>query len=101
VPMMMAALSMYHAGLQQIVIVGQADGEDMRALAHAVAARYLPFAVVVPVAPGERQAQLADLLPFVGSMTLRDGRATAYVCRAFTCRAPVTAPEALAAQLEG
>ena len=29
----------------------------------------------------------------------RDGRATAYVCRGFVCRLPVTDPAALAAEL--
>ena len=38
-------------------------------------------------------------MPFVGPMQMRDGRATAYVCRAFTCREPVTDPSALASQL--
>jgi len=38
-------------------------------------------------------------MPFVAPMRMRDGRATAYVCRAFTCREPVTDAAALAAQL--
>jgi hypothetical protein len=46
--------------------------------------------VVVPVAPGERQNALARLMPFVGPMAMREGRATAYVCRDFACQAPVT-----------
>jgi uncharacterized protein YyaL (SSP411 family) len=45
------------------------------------------------------QDALASLLPFVGPMRMRESRATAYVCRAFTCREPVTDVEALAAQL--
>jgi uncharacterized protein YyaL (SSP411 family) len=28
-------------------------------------------------------------------MTMRDGKATAYVCRAFACDAPTTSPEEL------
>ena len=99
VPMMMAVLARYHAAPTQIVLVGAPDDEGWRALARAAAARYLPFAVRIPVEPGPRQTELAARLPFVGAMTLVDGRPTAYVCNDFTCREPVTAPAALDAQL--
>ena len=99
VPMMMTVLARYHAAPTQIVLVGAPDDEDWRALARTAAARYLPFAVRIPVEPGPRQAALAARLPFVGAMTLVDGRPTAYVCNDFTCREPVTTPAALDAQL--
>ena len=99
VPMMLAGLSAWHADHTQIVIVGPADREDTLALQREVARRYRPFAVVVPVRPGPTQEALSTLMPFVGPMQMRDGRATAYVCRAFTCREPVTDAAALAAQL--
>ena len=88
VPMMMAALSAYHAGLSQIVIVG--PREQAEELLREVAGKYLPFAVVVPVEPGERQDELARVLPFIQAMQMRDGRPTAYVCRDFTCSEPAT-----------
>ena len=40
---------------------------------------------------------LAAALPWLAPLTVRDGAATAYVCRAFTCEQPVTTPTALAA----
>ena len=55
---------------------------------------YLPFAVTIVVEPGAHQASLAKALPFVEPMTMRDGRATAYVCRNFTCQEPVTTVDA-------
>ncbi|MCY4025035.1 MAG: thioredoxin domain-containing protein [Acidobacteria bacterium] len=99
VPMMMAVLARYHAPPTQVVLVGSPDDEGYRALARTVAARYLPFAVRIPVEPGPRQEELAARLPFVGAMTLVGGRSTAYVCDDFTCREPVTTPAALDAQL--
>ena len=98
VPMLLAGLSAWHAGVQQVAIVGEPDGADRDALERAAAARYLPFAIMVPMAPGERQ-RLAAVAPFLASLRPPDGRATAYVCRDFMCQAPVTDPEALAAQL--
>jgi uncharacterized protein len=79
--------------------VGRPDAEGT-ILLHAQAARgYRPFNVVVPVEPGPRQEAIARILSFVGAMTPRDNQATAYVCRDFTCRQPVTTADALASQL--
>ena len=99
IPMMLAGLSSWHAEHAQVVIVGPAGPRGYRALQREVGRRYRPFAVVVPVTPGSRQDALANVMPFVGAMHMREARATAYVCRAFTCREPVTDVEALAAQL--
>ena len=100
IPLTLAGLTQYHAGGSQIVVVGEPDADDTRALWSRVAARYLPFAVVIPVRPGQAQDELSGLLPFVASMRMIDGRATAYVCANFTCQEPVTDPEALDAELE-
>jgi uncharacterized protein YyaL (SSP411 family) len=88
VPLMAAALSMYHSGVQQIVIAGPADAEPTWALLTEVFRRYLPFAVLVRIDPSDH-ARLAATLPFLAGMTMRGGRATAYVCRRFTCQEPV------------
>jgi uncharacterized protein len=97
VPMMMAALSAYHARLSQIVIVG--PREQAEELLSELAGKYLPFAVVVPVEPGERQAGLARVLPFIAPMHMRNGRPTAYVCRDFTCGEPATDASSLRERL--
>ncbi len=101
VPFMLANLATYHAGVRQIVVVGPPDDEHTRALQAVVARHYLPFSVVVPVTPGHEQARLAHLLPFLERLTMRDGRATAYVCEGFTCQAPTSDPETFARQLGG
>jgi len=87
---MAAALSTHVAGVQQIVIVG----DDRAQLEQAVARKHLPFAIVLSLA-SERQRQLAAMLPFVAAMKPAGGRAAAYVCRDFACRAPVTEVDAL------
>ncbi len=62
-------------------------------------AKYDPFSVIVPVQPGPSQSELARLLPFIASMDMRDGRATAYVCHDFTCSEPATDAAGLAERL--
>jgi uncharacterized protein YyaL (SSP411 family) len=41
----------------------------------------------------------ADVVPLLQGRTAINGSATAYVCHSGVCRAPVTSPEELAAQL--
>ncbi len=93
-PMMLAALSMSLASSQEVVIVGLPGDEQTEPLQSALATRYLPFAVVVPVPPG-KQERLASTLPAIGAMKPVDGRATAYVCRDFACQQPTTDPDEL------
>jgi uncharacterized protein YyaL (SSP411 family) len=99
IPMMMAALSTYHAKVAQVVIVGARQDESTQALLREAAAKYDPFSVLVPVEPGESQSRLARMLPFISAMTARGGRATAYVCHDFTCGEPATDAAGLAERL--
>jgi uncharacterized protein YyaL (SSP411 family) len=97
-PMMMAALSTYHAATSQLVILGDPAARDTQALHDVVRRRYLPTAIVIPLAP-ERRRSLADLLPWTSSMKQAGGRATAYLCRDFACEAPTNDAEQLASLL--
>jgi uncharacterized protein YyaL (SSP411 family) len=99
VPLMLAALSAYHAGSPQVVIVGDPAAADTAALNETVGRVYLPTALVVPVTPAHREA-LAHVLPWTQPMIAREGRATAYVCRDFTCQTPAVRPDELEAQLK-
>jgi uncharacterized protein YyaL (SSP411 family) len=99
VPLMLTVLSTYHAGVPQLVVVGDPAAEDTQALFAEVRRVYLPTAVVVPVAPAYRDG-LARLLPWTAPMGMREGRATAYVCRDFACRQPTTSPADLRGHLK-
>ena len=100
VPMLAAAVSAYHAPAAQIVVLGERAHPDTLELRRRVAARYLPFAVRVNVEPGDAQAALADVLPFVAPLRMRGGRATAHVCSNFACREPTGDPDVLEQQLD-
>jgi uncharacterized protein len=90
VPLVASALSSWHAGIGQSVIVGRAGAADFEDLRRALASRYLPFSIEVPIDTSVGTAKLVDHLPFIASMTAIDGVATAYICRDFTCQAPAT-----------
>jgi uncharacterized protein YyaL (SSP411 family) len=99
VPMMLAALSTYHAGMPQVVVAGEPDAADTRALSGVVRRHYIPTAVLVSVSDTHREA-LSRLLPWTTRLRQREGLATAYVCRDFACQTPTTSVDELDAQLE-
>jgi hypothetical protein len=95
VPLMAAALATSAAGLRQVVVVGSADDDELR---DTLRRRYLPFTISLALTP-DQQSALAAKLPFIAAMHDVGGRPAAYVCRNFTCHAPVTDRAALEAEL--
>ena len=88
------ALDWYVETPIEVVIVGRPESDDTRALWNEARAAYLPRHVLVRVAPDDP----APPEP-ARNRPARDGRATAYVCKNFTCSAPVTDPGELAGLL--
>jgi hypothetical protein len=100
VPMMAAALSSWHAGMSEVVIVGPHEDAATVNLLQAVEQSHQPFLVLVRVDPASGEAaRLEALLPWIVGYGLRGGRPTAYVCRNFACDAPTTDPVELDAKL--
>ena len=81
-------------GALEVAISGEPGVADFRALTREVAAQYLPGLVLAGGGAADHAgvALLAD-------RPMRDGRATAFVCRNYTCDEPVTEPALLAGQL--
>ena len=99
IPFMLGGLCAWHAGMGQVVIAGSPSRPETVALQQELSMHFLPFSVVVPLVPGAPQEAVAAALPLLASMRERNGEPTAFVCRDFTCREPVTSPAALAEQL--
>jgi hypothetical protein len=85
------------AGPAEVAIVGEPGGEDTTTLERVARRSTSPGAVVVVGAPDGD----ASAVPLLADRPMRDGRATAYVCRGFVCAAPVTEPADLERQLAG
>ncbi len=93
---LLSALNFYLSPPEEIAIVGDPTADDTRALVKVIYGHYRPSKVValgLPKDDGE------TVVPLLAGRSQLQGRATAYVCRRFTCQRPVNTPQELAAQL--
>ena len=81
---------------RDIAIVGDPDSADMQALLDVVYYGYRPFQFVALGTPDPD----IPAVPLLQDRGLVNGQAAAYVCRDFSCQAPISEPEGLQAQLE-
>jgi uncharacterized protein YyaL (SSP411 family) len=88
---LLQAVDFYLAQVDEIAIVGPDPGAAE--LARAVRAEFRPHIVLAGGEPGG--------VPLLEGREPVDGQAAAYVCEHFTCQAPVTSPDELAALLSG
>ncbi len=96
---LLCALDFYLGPVKQIALVGDPHDERMRALLRVVYGHYLPNKVVALRLPGPEGDEAATCIPLLREREAIGQQATAYVCEHFTCRLPVTDPQALQAEL--
>jgi uncharacterized protein YyaL (SSP411 family) len=86
---LLQAVDFYLSPVQEVAIVG--PDPEAAGLLRVVRGEYRPHIVLAGGA--------SDGVPLLEGRTPVDGRAAAYVCEHFICKAPVTTPEELAAAL--
>ncbi len=82
-------------GAVELALVGDPATPGMHALVRTAARRFVPSLVLA----GGRTRDNPDL-PLLAGRAVADAQPTAYLCRAYTCNAPVTDPALLDAQLD-
>jgi uncharacterized protein YyaL (SSP411 family) len=87
---MLGAADFYLRKPREVVLVGRPDDAETAALLAGIHAAYVPNKTVVLVSPASTQR-----LPVAEGKPQVDGRATAYVCYAYTCSPPVTSASEL------
>jgi hypothetical protein len=94
----LCALDLYLGPSREVAIIGHPEDERTQALVEEVVRlRFLPNVVLAVGDPRDLEGTAAVAL--LRDRPQIDGVPTAYVCEGFTCRLPVTQPEALARQL--
>ena len=92
---MLVAWDVLQTGFSQIVIAGSGAHPATKALLAEVRSRFLPRAVILLADGGQDQAFLAENSEAIRQMRPLNGVPAVYVCKNFTCTAPVTSVEAL------
>ena len=95
---MLSATDFYLSEPKEIAIVGKLDSHEVRSFVEEIYSRYLPNKVVAACEPGNNG--VTSEIQLLTGRTPVEGKATAYVCRNYTCLAPATTVEELANRLE-
>jgi uncharacterized protein YyaL (SSP411 family) len=95
---LMCVLDFYLSEPREIAIIGSPDSHEVRLYMEEIYSRYLPNKVVAASLEGENLA--TETIKLLMGRKSIDGKPTAYVCRNYTCLAPATSAEELAARLE-
>ena len=108
-PQMLCAVELALAEPRTVVLAGDPQSAEFRALAAGLHEKLGPRRALLCADGGAGQAWLAGKRPYLADMKPVDGRvgstgspqATAYVCENFTCQAPVSTPAELKRTLFG
>ncbi|NYE58424.1 thioredoxin domain-containing protein [Carboxydothermus ferrireducens] len=86
----------YLGPVKEIVIAGEPDGEDTRAMLEKINLAYLPNSVLLFHPIGGAGQEIREIIPHIADKkSLIGERATVYVCENFSCKAPVVEVEML------
>jgi uncharacterized protein len=87
---LMAALDFGIGPSYEVVIAGNSQAEDTKAMIRVLRKQFIPNKVVI-LKPTEQNApEITRLAEFTRYQTSRDGKATAYVCLNYNCKLPTT-----------
>ena len=101
---LLCALEHHLAAPSEVAIVGGKGDLDTEALLRELRPTFLPHTTLALLPLGQ-DGDLASLSPIIERIPVladrgrREGQATAYVCRNYTCKQPVTDPADFAAEL--
>ena len=98
---MLSAVDFYVYPPKEIAIVGPLAHADTQALLDTTRKAFIPNKIVAHLDPtSDDTASLSELLQLLEFKVMVQDKATAYVCKNFTCKQPVSDVDGLREQLE-
>ncbi len=74
----------------EIVIVGNSQSDDTKAMLKALRKKYVPNKIVILKATEKSENDISKIAEFTQYQSSREGKATAYVCLNYACKLPTT-----------
>jgi uncharacterized protein YyaL (SSP411 family) len=96
---MLIALDFYLGPVEEFAVVGDPSRDDTRRVLRAIRGGFRPNKVVALKAATEGAGTLDEVIPLLKGKTASDA-VTTYICRNFTCQAPLVGSEAVEAALQ-
>ncbi len=93
---MLCAVDFYLSEAKEIALVGDAESHEIRLFIEELYSRFIPNKVVALQKTGEPHTAA---IPLLDGKTTIEGKATAYVCRNYTCLSPATSQQDFAMRL--
>jgi len=87
---MLVAFDFLEGSPRQIVIAGDSDSPETKALLAEVRRHFLPNRVLLLADGAEGQSYLGETNEAIRAMSMVGEKPAAYVCENFVCKAPVT-----------
>jgi hypothetical protein len=89
-PQMAATYDFSISKTKQIIVAGKRDEPETRKLFKEIYSRYIPNRIILFADGGVEQKQLALYLSFVSTMSMANGKPTAYICEDYVCQLPAS-----------
>ncbi|MBW6518011.1 MAG: thioredoxin domain-containing protein [ANME-2 cluster archaeon] len=91
--MLMQALDFAIGPSSEVVIAGNPNDEDTKAMLETLRHAFIPNKVVIFHPTDEESPEIANIAGFVGDLKSIEGKATAYVCQDYACKLPTNDKE--------
>ncbi|MGD8537332.1 MAG: thioredoxin domain-containing protein [Candidatus Aminicenantes bacterium] len=98
---MLCAIDLALGPSYEIVITGDLSAKDTQKLIRTIQEEFVPNMVILFVPANKDNPAIFELAPFSRQQVAPKGRATAFICSAFSCKQPTSNPEQLLKFLNG
>ncbi len=71
---------------KEVIVLGEQENQDIQAFVQKLQQAFLPDVSLLVSETGEN---LASVSPFAKDYQVLEGKPTAYICKEFTCEAPI------------